>query len=841
MKRVKASIRLFTGLVAVSVMSMKNSALASRATQSTLAVMALIVAAGAPAGPPPPPPIDELTAFYQAMDGDNWTRNDHWLDEDVYHCDWYGIRCDAPIVPTPISGVLLPNNNLTGDVAELIDLLDDLLPAFGRADLSGNHITGELPGLLRLESLDLSRNRITGPLPDATGEVSERLRVLRLGNNQFQGEVPVSWEQFELLELDLANNQLSGPTDAAFLALANENPASILLQDNAFSGELPAWVTEIEFEHWPDLGSVNLCWTEIEIPDGEVADWVAEHHVGGPDFDICRNRERGPINPTVSGSWFDADRSGEGFTLMLLDTGAPLIYWFTHISMGRQMWLFDVGQAADTTLFFNDLMRTSGFFGEGFGDVQNPIGHKGSLRADQIESGPLHGEYRINYTTTELSPEGSVIVFMPAPVSMRFDHMRLTQLAGTTCDNQLDHQWISGAWYDPERGGEGFVVEVIEDGRGVVYWFTYEPGGEQQAWMMGDGHFDGTTLHIDNLIQPRDADDGMPFNADGIEHLHWGTLTIEFEDDDSGHIWFDSVDEDYGSGDYPIERLARPMLADCQDDEDTSTPLAIDAATQESSGPASYKGLPLELTNNGVPQVTASDDLVGMVCIGMSNANQECRRLIRGMEEVWEAQIDPQERLVNCALGGHAIERWNDPAFDDVLWTDCADKVAAAGLTLEQVRVILHKAANQFTTRPDGSPLPAYPHPDSDFFNFHENLDILAGRVTDFFPALQAVFTTSRSYGGFAERPARGEPLSYEQGHALNQWLYSNPSVDGVWFGWGPYIWAPDCDTGDTNGAGICYERADFQADGIHPSPAGEIKIATLWHHKLRSQPWYAR
>ena len=79
----------------------------------------------------------------------------------------------------------------------------------------------------------------------------------------------------------------------------------------------------------------------------------------------------------------------------------------------------------------------------------------------------------------------------------------LTRLAGTTCDNRQPNEWISGAWYNPDANGEGFVVEVIEDGRGVVYWFTHQPDDSgRQAWMTGDGHFDGQTLIIDNLLQP---------------------------------------------------------------------------------------------------------------------------------------------------------------------------------------------------------------------------------------------------------------------------------------------------------------------------------------------------
>jgi hypothetical protein len=196
-------------------------------------------------------------------------------------------------------------------------------------------------------------------------------------------------------------------------------------------------------------------------------------------------------------------------------------------------------------------------------------------------------------------------------------------------------------------------------------------------------------------------------------------------------------------------------------------------------------------------------------------------------------------KLVNCAVGGHAIERWNDPAFDAVLWDHCiTQRLPAAGVRPDQVRVIYHKAANQFTTA-GGSPLPAYPAPGSDFENFRSNLQVFASRVRSKFPSAQAVYTSSRSYGGFAGSGGRGEPLSHEEGHALNTWLASNRTVDGVWHGWGPYLWAPACASGVTNKGGVCFDRADYVEDGVHPSASGEAKISRLIHARFSAEAWY--
>lgn len=275
---------------------------------------------------------------------------------------------------------------------------------------------------------------------------------------------------------------------------------------------------------------------------------------------------------------------------------------------------------------------------------------------------------------------------------------------------------------------------------------------------------------------------------------------------------------------------------------DTSLPYAIDRGDDGAGTPGTYKGLFLRLTDNGSPTVTAVDNVIGVVCVGMSNANQECADYINRVTTEYAGAVRPSVRVANCAVGGHAIERWIDPSFDITLWDDCIGRrLAAAGIRLDQVRVVFHKAANQFTTATNGDALPLYPATGSDYENFVRNLGLFAARVKEKFPAAQAVYTTSRSYGGFTGNTSRGEPLSYEEGHALNTWLAGHRTVDGVWYGWGPYIWAPSCDTGRTNKSDLCFDRDDYVADGVHPSSLGQAKISARIHARFLRDAWYRR
>lgn len=226
----------------------------------------------------------------------------------------------------------------------------------------------------------------------------------------------------------------------------------------------------------------------------------------------------------------------------------------------------------------------------------------------------------------------------------------------------------------------------------------------------------------------------------------------------------------------------------------------------------------------------------------MSNGNQECADFGQRVRGEYAAAINPAVRVVNCAVGGNAIEKWIDPSYDPTLWDACIDrKLELAGVRPEQVRVIWHKAADQVTTLPGGVAMPLYPSSGSDYEAFFSHLATFAARVTAKFPSVQAVYVTSRSYGGFAVTPGRGEPLSYEEGHALNAWLAQNAEVAGVWYGWGPYIWAPACETGERNGGGICYVRDDYVADGVHPAVSGRAKVSSLLHQRFLEHAWYRR
>ncbi len=146
------------------------------------------------------------------------------------------------------------------------------------------------------------------------------------------------------------------------------------------------------------------------------------------------------------------------------------------------------------------------------------------------------------------------------------------------------------------------------------------------------------------------------------------------------------------SGASAVQTASRATSAEAHAGQDTDVPYPIDRGGS-ASAPRTYKGLQLRLTDNGEPKVTPVDGVVGLVCIGMSNSTQECQDYVQKVAGPFASEINAAVRVVDCAVGGRALEQWIDPAVDSRLWDACiTQKLAKAGVRPDQVRALYHKA-----------------------------------------------------------------------------------------------------------------------------------------------------
>lgn len=128
----------------------------------------------------------------------------------------------------------LPNNNLRGEIPEVVREFT----ALTKLDLRGNYLTGKIPpGLgdaISLEYLDLSQNQLTGSVP---GEFSKllNLKSLFLNDNTLEGQVPSFFDPLKLDVFWIQNNNFDHLPILTHVGESNDSVANFRLENNRFT------------------------------------------------------------------------------------------------------------------------------------------------------------------------------------------------------------------------------------------------------------------------------------------------------------------------------------------------------------------------------------------------------------------------------------------------------------------------------------------------------------------------------------------------------------------------------------------------------------------------------
>ncbi|MAU01280.1 MAG: hypothetical protein CL608_29415 [Anaerolineaceae bacterium] len=243
------------------------------------------------------------------------------------------------------------------------------------------------------------------------------------------------------------------------------------------------------------------------------------------------------------------------------------------------------------------------------------------------------------------------------------------------------------------------------------------------------------------------------------------------------------------------------------------------------------------LASNG--SVNEESGKIGFVAVGMSNTSMEFETFQEQADGI--PQLNPAVVFVDGAQHGKASQFVANP--EDEYWTVLDERLAAAGLSDEQVQVVWLKNARARSNLPfplDALLLKA---------DLREIVELLYER----FPNLKIVYLSSRTYGGYATIDLNPEPYAYQSAFAV-KWLIEDQlagdiglnydpdegTVYAPWLSWGPYLWA---DGLADEGEGFVWEQSDFAFDGTHTSPSGQAKVAGLLYHFLRTDetavPWF--
>jgi hypothetical protein len=119
----------------------------------------------------------------------------------------------------------------------------------------------------------------------------------------------------------------------------------------------------------------------------------------------------------------------------------------------------------------------------------------------------------------------------------------------------------SSAWYDPAHNGEGFVLEILPNGRAVMYWFTYDSEGEQD-WYIAVGDVLGNRVLFPELLQISGGVFGPGFDPDAITETVVGSATFIWEGCNAGAMKWQIGTQ---RGRLALQRLSHVMGIPCGD------------------------------------------------------------------------------------------------------------------------------------------------------------------------------------------------------------------------------------------------------------------------------------
>ncbi|MCP4046172.1 MAG: sulfatase-like hydrolase/transferase, partial [Gammaproteobacteria bacterium] len=122
---------------------------------------------------------------------------------------------------------------------------------------------------------------------------------------------------------------------------------------------------------------------------------------------------------------------------------------------------------------------------------------------------------------------------------------------------------MSGSWFDQTHDGEGLVIQSLNDGRMLVFWFSYGSNGKQ-AWFFGLGEQDGSTVTISEVNMTNGGRFGPDFDPDQVQMVPWGNLVVELGCR-FGKLDYYSELAEFGTGKQTLMRLTSPGNPQCEE------------------------------------------------------------------------------------------------------------------------------------------------------------------------------------------------------------------------------------------------------------------------------------
>lgn len=175
-----------------------------------------------------------LMQLYDQLNGAAWGNSENWKSTQDINT-WYGVTTNTDGLVTELS---LPQNNLTGNLPEVISSFTELKTL----NVQNNALSGAIPDkiseLKNLEELKLNNNQLANAIPSGIGELTD-LKQLNLSNNKLTGSIPANiGDLLSLEEADLSSNKLNAALPSTINQLVSLK--KLKLSDNALTGTFPS-------------------------------------------------------------------------------------------------------------------------------------------------------------------------------------------------------------------------------------------------------------------------------------------------------------------------------------------------------------------------------------------------------------------------------------------------------------------------------------------------------------------------------------------------------------------------------------------------------------------------
>lgn len=124
---------------------------------------------------------------------------------------------------------------------------------------------------------------------------------------------------------------------------------------------------------------------------------------------------------------------------------------------------------------------------------------------------------------------------------------------------------FSGLWYDQTRPGEGYVIEILSDGRALLAWYTYPPPLKvgDQRWVFAQGRVQDHGLVFDDAFMTENGRFDLQYDPSVVRYIPFGKVNVAFDRCGHGFLEYESVDPEYGSGRYEITQLTHNGTNSC--------------------------------------------------------------------------------------------------------------------------------------------------------------------------------------------------------------------------------------------------------------------------------------